>query len=684
MIIKLAVQLFVLAAFFYQNYLFNHSVLIDHPTSESINAIITSIPKNNKCYQSFKINKFNTNKKYLVNWYSCDAPKVSPGEIWHFQLKLKPIINANNPGGFNFKSWAQHNNIVATGGVITAKKIDMDNSLKSKLLIQQYSLYQNLKIQAISGELVKVLGALTLGIKQELAYEIRQWFVLTGTGHLLAISGLHIALIAGFVYFLALLIIKPISGLFLFDHSHSAALIISFVIMFYYMFLVGAPIPTVRALLMFGFLVLSFIFKRKIFFYYQWWLVAFLVLCFNPMGIFNVGFWFSFIAVLLLYLISTKIISNLKKWQQYFLSQWLLGIMLLPISLYTFSQFSLSGLFVNLIAIPWVGFILLPLSIIGQLFIIFKIKILFLWQVINFLGEYLLKFLRYFSEVKRLVIYQHASFYAMLVGFLGVSIFIFFNNLKIKLSALLCYFPLFVPGVSIAKGKFSIAALNVGQGLSVVIQTKNHLLVYDTGDKFISGSDMAQSVILPYLHYLGKNKINLLLISHGDSDHSGGAKSLIRYTNIEKILTSAPNKFKYFKNTALCSQGQRWLWDGVEFEILYPDQWHYGLKNNSSCVLKITGENKSILLAGDLEAIAEKNLVNLNLGKKLKSDILLVPHHGSQTSSSQLLLNAVRPSLAIISYGYLNRFHFPNPLVIDRFNAMGVEVISTEYGAVLD
>lgn len=678
------VQLICLLIILSLKYFFNTPSLITEPKTEKLKAVVISIPKSNKCYQSFKIKKLKTNQKYLISWYGCDAPIVKPGDVWDFQLKLKPIINFNNPRGFNFKSWAQHNSIIATAGVVSGKKFGVDNSLKSKLLIAQSRLYKNLKKQELSDNLATVLGALTLGVKQELTYEIRQWFVLTGTGHLLAISGLHIALIAGFLYFLMLIIIKPISGFFLFDSTHSVALVIIFILLLLYTMLVGAPIPTIRALIMFGLLVLGFLLKRKIFFYYQWWLAAFMVLCFQPLAIFNIGFWFSFLAVLFLYLISVKLIKNFKKWQQYFLSQWLLGFMLLPISFYSFSQFSVSGLFVNLVAIPWVGLIILPLSLLGQLLILLKIKFLIIWKIIDFLGESLLSFLSYCSQIKFLVIYHHACFYAMLLGFIGVYILIFIKNIKFKISAFLCYIPLLMPGQSIAQGRFRLAALNVGQGLSVVIQTQHHILVYDTGEKFISGSDMAQRVILPYLHYLGKNKINLLLLSHGDNDHSGGAQSLIKYTNVKKILTSVPSKFNYFKQTALCSQGQSWQWDNVTFEILYPDIWHYGLRNNSSCVLKVTAKNKSVLLAGDIESIAEKNLVNLNSSDKLKSDILIVPHHGSKTSSSDLLLSAVQPNLAIISYGHLNRFHFPSQVVIDRYKAMGIDIKSTEYGAVLD
>lgn len=678
------VQLVCLLIILSLKYFFNTPSLITEPKTEKLKAVVVSIPKSSKCYQSFRIKKLNSTQKYLISWYSCDAPIVKPGDIWDFQLKLKPIVNLNNPGGFNFKSWAKHHNIIATAGVIIGEKLGVDNSLNTKFLIAQYKLYKNLKKQELPNNLIVVLGALTLGVKQELTYEIRQWFVLTGTGHLLAISGLHIALIAGFLYFLILIILKPISGFFLLDSTHSIALVISFIILFLYTLLVGAPIPTIRALVMFGLLVLSFLLKRKIFFYYQWWLAAFIVLCFQPLAIFNIGFWFSFLAVLFLYLISVRIIKHFKKWQQYFLSQWLLGFMLLPISLYSFSQFSVSGLLVNLVAIPWVGLIILPLSLLGQLLILLQINFSLLWKMIDILGGRLLAFLSYFSQIKFLVIYHHASFYAMALSFVGVYILIFFKNIKFKLSALLCYIPLFTPVSSVAQGRFRLAALNVGQGLSVVIQTQNHMLVYDTGEKFISGSDMAQRVVLPYLHYLGKNVINLLLVSHGDNDHSGGVQSLIKYSNVKKILTSELNKFNYFEHTDLCLQGQSWQWDGVSFEILYPDKWHYGLRNNSSCVLKITTKNKSVLLTGDIESIAEKNVVNLNSSDKLKSDILIVPHHGSKTSSSSLLLNTVQPRLAIISYGHLNRFHFPSQAVIDRYTSMAVDIKSTEYGAVLD
>jgi len=286
-----------------------------------------------------------------------------------------------------------------------------------------------------------------------------------------------------------------------------------------------------------------------------------------------------------------------------------------------------------------------------------------------------MSFLAFFDNEYYGVYYQHVSLIFAISLLLAGLVLLMPRAIKVKSLVFLCFIPLFFQRNAIAWGQLQLTTLAVGQGLSVVVQTRHHVLVYDVGPKFMSGGDMGQYVVLPYLHYLGKKSVDMLVVSHGDNDHFGGAATLLKYTKVASVLTSVPEKFSIpAKN---CLAGQSWQWDGVSFDILYPDKVHQHLGNNSSCVLRITADHQRILLVGDLEVIAEDNLVKM-YGAALRSDVLVVPHHGSSTSSTQAFLNAVSPEKAIFSYGFMNHYHFPSGTVIKRYKKNGVKIFTTE------
>lgn len=236
--------------------------------------------------------------------------------------------------------------------------------------------------------------------------------------------------------------------------------------------------------------------------------------------------------------------------------------------------------------------------------------------------------------------------------------------------------PLVFPGKHQPKtAEIAMTLLDVGQGLSVVIQTSHHAMVFDTGAKFSSDSDIGKTVLLPFLNQRGINKIDTLIISHGDNDHIGGTESLIKGIRTEKVLTSVPNLLANH-SPILCMAGQSWNWDQVEFTVLSPPKASFASENDNSCVLKIRSNHGTLLLTGDIEAEAESWLVS-EYREKVKADVLIAPHHGSKSSSTVAFLQSVQPSKIFIPAGYRNQFGHPHKESLSRYKAINAQCLNT-------
>ena len=217
--------------------------------------------------------------------------------------------------------------------------------------------------------------------------------------------------------------------------------------------------------------------------------------------------------------------------------------------------------------------------------------------------------------------------------------------------------------------------MEVGQGLSVLVQTAHHVMLYDTGAHMPGGFDVGDAIVTPYLRSQNIHIIDRLEISHGDNDHSGGADAVVRNFTVKSIYTSAPNLVSNF-NARYCEEGQSWEWDGVYFNTFNPAVGMTYQDNNSSCVIKIVGEQSSVLLTGDIEKDTEENLVRL-FGDALQATILVAPHHGSKTSSSLKFIRQIAPKYAIISAGFDNRYHFPHQDTLRTLQRENVSVLNT-------
>jgi len=663
--------------------------------SEGKNLLITgyiaSIPDQAQFGQTFLFSVKKTNEQSIkslihLTWQN-KFVHLRAGQEWQFTVRLKKIHGTMNPGGFDYEAFALSQGIRANGYIV--------NKEKNKLLSDHWYHYsldrirqhvkekieRNLPVSNTSPWIVALVTGERRGINQE------NWQVLrnTGTNHLMAIAGLHIGFMASFTFaivawcwrripFLTLNIPAPIAG-------GLAALMIALA----YSALAGFSIPTQRACLMLSIFLVIALLRRHVFSWHAWSLALLAVLLINPLSVLNESFWLSFGSVALIIYGASGRLNPHNIWWKWGRIQWVIGLGLIPFSIWLFQQFSFVSFVANSIAIPYVGFLLVPLCLFGSftlffsekmggIILLFADKLLsFLWGILAWLAH--LPWASWHQVVP--------NYWTLIAACIGIVIVLIPAGFPGRMLGIIWMLPLFLyHPVTPKSGELWFTLLDVGQGLSSVVQTKNHLLVFDTGAKLSVSFDMGESVVVPFLHTLGAKRIDMLVISHGDNDHRGGAQAVIDQFFVTQIKTSAIEKFSQH-NASYCLRGEKWNWDGVDFEFLYPSSQELNLDNNSSCVLKISTREQSFLLTGDIEKSAEKYLVE-NEKNKLASNILIAPHHGSKTSAIDEFLQAVNPKTVLFAVGYRNRYHFPNALVLEKYRAQGVTQYDTaNAGAIL-
>ncbi|MCZ6802730.1 MAG: DNA internalization-related competence protein ComEC/Rec2 [Proteobacteria bacterium] len=610
-----------------------------------------------------------------LSWYRTQKTP-SPGEIWQLKTRLKRPYGFMNPGGFDYEAWMLRQGIKAIGYV-------KQDKLNQKMGVAEYYFIQRLRYKIahqLKHELDKpLLGlvlALSLGDRSQL--ERKQWeiFTQTGTNHLIAISGLHLGLIAGFIYFLA----RFFWSRFYFATQRIPApyfaSLMAFAGAFFYAVLAGFALPAQRSLIMISVCLFALFSAKQILIVNVICIAVILVLILDPFAIIAADFWLSFLAVIIILYVTRFRISKRNNLMRWIRLQCLLSIALCPILIFWFKQIPLYSLLANLIAIPVIGFLLVPLILVAMI-LLFPLPGLsqFLYNIIDRINEVQWSYLEFLSQQNYVIIPVAApNLLSLALAVIGIIFLLMPRGLPARWLGIIWILPLLFPLTpTLNQGEFDFNLLDVGQGLSAVIQTNRHTLVYDTGAKFSERFNIGDAVLKPYLRYKGINQISLLLISHGDNDHIGGVNAIIENFKIDKILTSVPTQLPVGKSE-FCHAGQKWGWDGVDFEILHPQQENSFTGNNGSCVLKVASPYGSVLLTGDIERQAEKSLLK-NARELIKSDILLVPHHGSRTSSTKMFISAVAPKYAFTATGYRNRFGFPKQDIISRYETHGIETL---------
>lgn len=658
---------------------------------------VSSLPERGRRYLKFDLNVEQVSfrgrtvdfaARVRLRWY--EAPpqvidRLKAGSRWRLRMRLKQPHGYYNPGGFDYEAHLYREGVRATGYI----RRSTDNArlgwsrgwaIQPLRQVLRDRLERSLEGTRYPG----MLKALALGDRS--AISEKRWDTLrrTGTSHLIAISGLHVGFAAGIGALLGLWLGRTVT---LFRGSVAAprvAAVGGLGVAFVYAAVSGFDVPAQRAFMMAAVFLLGMLCRRHVWNVRGLCLALAVVLIANPASVHDPGFWLSFsaVALILAWLARREPGAPGGKVLEAAKVQCLLSLALVPVVAAFFGTVSLVSAPANMLAVPVVMFAVVPLCLMSVVLVAAGLEaaagpllgladgvLALLWVALEWLAG-----LEFGSVPLQLEVWQAL---VMLGGILWLLV----ARTRARLWGLACGLVLLAPTPPApAPGEFRVTALDVGQGLSVVVETARHTLVYDTGPRYPGGFSLAETVVAPYLRSRSTPVIDTLIISHGDNDHRGGFEDLRAAFPVRRVLSSVAGELG---GAEYCRRGQRWAWDGVDFEILHPDTERPPPHNNASCVLRIDGPHGSVLLTGDIEAEAEAAVLRAPAAT-LRSDVLLVPHQGSKTSSSPALIERVAPRWAVVAAGYRNRYGHPHPEVVARYRKRGIPFINTAWsGAVI-
>ncbi|MEM7358969.1 MAG: DNA internalization-related competence protein ComEC/Rec2 [Pseudomonadota bacterium] len=625
-------------------------------------------------------------QKVQLSCYRC-LLDLQPGQVWRFTVRLKNPHGYASWGAFDFEKYLFRSQVVARGYVRNkeAQELLAEPGYSINNYRQDLQRHLQQRMQNTPNAL-GMIAALMIGDKSLLSQEQREVFKKTGLSHLMAISGLHV----GLVFFLVVTLMKyalmPIAKLFYWQPRQNLVLLPGLCAAYAYSALAGFAISTERALLMLTVFVLCRLLSREISLLRVLLLAAFLLLIYDPYSVLDAGFWLSCGAVMII-----GVVQHYRGKLSLLQLQPLLWLGMMPLTLLIFVEISLVSPLVNLIAVPIFGFLLIPL-------VLFSLILLQLGQEAlhaMLLGGLAVVFEWLYTFLAEISAWSLSTY----VPGRGISTLMedasawFYPGLLLILWAFLARWRvrhmIFLAGIAISvlipwkleadQDSLQIALLDVGQGLSMVVQVSDYVLVYDTGPAYPSGFNAADAVLIPYLRSRGIQQIDQLIISHADNDHIGGLDRVLATIPVKHVLTSRTDRVA---RATSCMAGQSWSIESVEFSIISPDEATPQGSNNLSCVLRIEFADQVILITGDIERRVEQHL--LSDPDLLKADVMLVPHQGSKTSSTQKFLDAIKPELAIVAAGYRNHYGHPHAEVVERYNNARIHLLSTiDNGSIL-
>lgn len=663
-----------------------------------VSGFISSLPEKEKFGTGFLFHvkkiEYNQTRQDCHSLFRLTLPnqfllqeKLNVGDEWQWLVRLKRIHSTLNPGGFDYEAWALHEGIRAHGYIVGGNINKLMNSQLYHFPLNRIRQYLQEKIESNlpKSNTSPWITALVIGERHDI--ESNYWEVLrnTGTNHLMAIAGLHIGFMAGFAYTIFNWVWRRFHPLVLMIPAQQVGSIAALIMALSYSALAGFSIPTQRACIMLVVFLTIVLLRRKTASWQAWSLALISVLFINPLSVLTESFWLSFGSVaLIIYGISGRLAPH-GWWWKWGRIQWVIAVGLIPLSICLFQQCSIVSFLANSIAIPCVGFLIVPLCLVGTFILLFSVKLgtIILIAADKLLG-YLWIILEWFSHFSWSSWYQVApSWISLFLACLGVLILLVPKGFPGRYFGFIGLLPLFFAKIATPQlGEAWVTLLDVGQGLASVVQTKNHILVFDTGAKLSDSFDMGESVVAPYLRTLHVPTVDMLVVSHGDNDHIGGAEAILKRFSVKSIKTSVPEKLPTV-NTSYCARGETWEWDGVHFNFLYPSPDNLGRNNDSSCVLRISVGNHHVLFTGDIEKYSERYLVE-NEKETLPADILVAPHHGSKTSGEKSFIANVHPHYILFPIGYRNRYRFPHVSVIRQYEAIdSTQLDSVHSGAIV-
>ena len=711
--------------------------LLDQGRQQAMSVRVTGLPVIKADSARFSAESLaEPSRHYLLTWYHAEH-FPQPGEHWQLQVKLKPVHGYANPGGFDYPRWLFRHHYVATGWVQKGQKTAAASPWDVGAWIQRQrgSLRDWLQESLAPGSARALLMALSLGDRSELSPDDFAIFRATGTAHLIAISGLHIGLAAlvgaalGWVIFwlwpqqrVPRPVLQALFGWF-FALAYAA--------------LAGFSVATVRALVAVSVLAVAVVSRRRLSPWDIWAVALLLVLLFDPLAVLDSGFWLSFAAVAALIaafsarksqsttqgavkaadqanqtpLKNRPLQRGMKAIGQLFVAQVAILLGLMPLSVVLFHEIHWLAPLVNFVLIPLVSVTLVPL--LGMALLTHALAggsglDEWLLQQAHWLAQWMMRGLEPLSR------WPAASYWVpdlpgwWLALWLLALLAWFFAHQKswrwLGLSVMVALlgfalWPLSHPEGLVQKHAlaetlitkdtadnhgadqaqaFRVSVLDVGQGLAVLVETAHHRLLYDTGAAFDSGFNLADAVLLPYFRQRGIRSLDALILSHRDNDHAGAAAPLLEHLPVHSLYATFATPLA--GPAQPCTNSVSWEWDGVRFDVLSPYNLSPYLGNNSSCVLRIGNALGHVLLTGDVETAVEYRLLHAQKAGRLDlgSDVMLVPHHGSSSSSSTAFIDAVNPSLAINAAGYFNAFGHPRAEVVSRYRQRGIRWLDTQ------
>lgn len=676
-----------------------------------------------------------------LGWYSprqgdASLPRIEPGQRWRLTVRLKRPHGAANPFGFDYEYWLLEEGLRATGyvrpgaadagsstdsaderdasqsaidvraGTKTRKLTDFvwsSNNIvertRSRLRDRVFAILANGKPLHDNAPYAGVIVALIVGDQRAIAQSDWMVFNRTGIGHLVSISGLHVSMLAVLGAWLAFAIWRRHPAWCASLAAHKVAALAGTSVALGYCLLAGFGVPAQRTLYMIGVVALALWMHRLSSVSRVLCIALLVVVAIDPWAVMGAGFWLSFAAVAAIFYVTAgrfEIARPNDSWRDRFARsfktavrvQWAVTLALTPLTLLLFYQVSIISPIANAIAIPLVSFVVTPLSLAGAVMPAFIGA--WLLHAAHGLVALLAAWLAWLSAAPAAVWTGPApGAWAFMCALLGVAWWLAPRGVPSRWLGALWMIPMFAwPADRPAVGAARLTALDIGQGTSVLIETHATRVLYDTGPLYASDNDAGNRIIVPYLRARGIDRLNAMIVSHNDSDHSGGALSVLRAMPVDVVRSSLAFESPIVRASIKhrrCLAGQRWTSDGVRFELMHPLPDAYVTRdgkspvkpNAKSCVLRVEAGGHSMLLTADIEKPQETELVVRN-DQSLRADVLLVPHHGSRTSSSDSFLDASAPSIAIVQAGYLNRFGHPRPDVMARYVERAIPVLRND------
>jgi competence protein ComEC len=632
-----------------------------------------------------------------------EVPDLAAGERWRLTLRLKAPHGYANPHGFDLEGWMLERNLRASGYV----RHDPANERlalhagrwRDHVARLRERVRERIAAALPGADYAGVVAALAIGDQR--AIPEAQWtaFNRTGIGHLVSISGLHVTALAA----IAGLVVTGLArrSVRLTDRlpARKAGTLAAVGAAFIYMHLAGAEIPAQRTFAMLAVAATALMLSRGTGGGLAWlWALA-AVLALDPWAVLAPGFWLSYGAVALLIVASAGRVAEapgasalrrcLRSLREAAHTQYVVTVGLVPFTLALFGQVSLVSPLANAVAIPVVTFAVVPLAVGG---ILLPVDAAFV--AAHAILVPLMAFVEALARWPPAAWSQHAPpAWTLAAAAAGVAWLLAPRGVPSRALGLVWLAPLaLVLPDPPPHGSFRLTVLDAGQGLASIVRTHAHTLVYDTGPRWHEHADAGSRIVLPYLRGEGLRRIDTLVVSHQDLDHAGGAMSLIDGVPVGVLLSSMPDDHPLVEaigpaRARRCVAGQRWTFDGVDFEILHPTPAEYAdarvRSNDRSCVLRVSAGSSRVLLAGDIEGRSEAKLLR-EQREALAAALIVVPHHGSRTSSSAAFVAAVDPAFAIVTTGYRNRFGHPRPEVVARYAARGATVLRTDHhGAIV-